>query len=360
MHYNEHVKKEVRALKGKAEDSLLLSVDHFNRVGDLGRPEAVLVLLDRSLELLLKACILHRGMKIRERGSANTIGFDACVRRGLSGAAPFLNEDRVIGLQALNGLRDAAQHYLLDISEEHLYMQAMSGVTLFRDIVQVVFEENLSQVLPKRALPLSTVVPTDVATLFENECREVTKLLQPGMRRQTEVAARMRALAILDRNIQGEKTQPSDSYLVKQAKQLAEGTTWEDLFPGAAAVSLTASGVGPELSLRIAKKEGIDVRLVPEGTPEASVIGVKRVNELDFYSLDHRSVASKLGLTSPKLTAISRAYNIEDDPDLFKRITVGKVVFKRYSPRVLGAVKRILEEESIESIWERAKAGRTR
>lgn len=348
------MKKEVKALKRKSEESMLLSVDHFNRVGDLGRPEAVLLLLDRSLELLLKASISHRGMAIRERRNSNTIGFDACVRRALSGDASFITEDQVIGLQALNGLRDAAQHYLLDISEEHLYMQAMTGVTLYRDILRDVFGEELTNVLPKRALPLSTVVPTDVHTLFETETREIAKLLKPGFRRHGEVVARMRGITILDQNIQGEKTQPSDNELLRLAKQLAKGKAWEDVFPGAAAINLTSDGIGPELSLRLHKKEGMNVRLVPEGTPDASVIGVKRVNELDFYSLDHRTLAKKAGLTSPKLTALVRVYSLTDDPDVFKEIWVGKVPFKRYSPKAISRIKDVLASESIESIWARS------
>ncbi len=64
-------------------------------------------------------------------------------------------------------------------------MQAMAGVTLFRDIAADVFDLNLAQLLPQRALPLSTVAPTDVATLFAHETAEVLKLMQPGTRRRT-------------------------------------------------------------------------------------------------------------------------------------------------------------------------------
>ncbi len=106
-------------MQGRRE-SLVLAVDHLNRVDDLGRSEAVLVLLDRGLELLLKASLLHSGARIRERGASNTIGFDACVHRSYSGEHRSLDDNQAIGLQAINGLRDAAQHYLLDISEEQL------------------------------------------------------------------------------------------------------------------------------------------------------------------------------------------------------------------------------------------------
>ena len=55
---------EARTLYAKAADSLVLAVDHFNRVWDRGRTEAVLIMLDRAFELLFKAIIVHRGGKI--------------------------------------------------------------------------------------------------------------------------------------------------------------------------------------------------------------------------------------------------------------------------------------------------------
>lgn len=78
------MRKEVKLLKEKATNSLLLSIEHFNRPWDRGRSEAVLILLDHSFEMLLKASILHRGGRIREPREKNTIGFDACIRRALS------------------------------------------------------------------------------------------------------------------------------------------------------------------------------------------------------------------------------------------------------------------------------------
>lgn len=354
------VKKEVRLLLRKAEESLLLGVDHFNRVDDRGRAEAVLVLLDRALELLLKAALVHRGGRIRERDSANTIGFDTCVRRGLSGEQRFLDENQAIGLQALNGLRDAAQHYLLDIREEQLYMQAMAGVTLYRDIAADIFEVSLSDVLPHRALPLSTVAPTDVATLFADETAEVVKLMQPGTRRRTEAYVRLRPLAILDGNLRGVKSQPSERELARTAAALAAGVAWPDVFPGAAAVELSTEGAGPTLSLRISKKEGIPVRLVPEGTTGESVVAVRRVNELDFYNLGHRDVAVKLGITPPKLTAIVRVHDLAADPDLAKEISLGGVTAVRYSQHMLAKVRKILETESLDDIWTRSGLGQRR
>ena len=52
------------------------------------------------------------------------------------------------------------------------------------------------------------------------------------------------------------------------------------------------------------KKEGIPIQVVPEDTPGAAVVAVKRVNELDFYSLGAKQLAKKVNLTMPKVIAV--------------------------------------------------------
>lgn len=55
------MKRESRLLFTKAVDSLVLSIEHYNRPWDRGRVDAVLILLDHAFEMLLKAAIPHRG-----------------------------------------------------------------------------------------------------------------------------------------------------------------------------------------------------------------------------------------------------------------------------------------------------------
>ena len=60
------MRKEVKLLRVKAIDSLVLSIEHFNRPYDKGRVYSVLIFFDHSFEMLLKAAILHKGGKIRK------------------------------------------------------------------------------------------------------------------------------------------------------------------------------------------------------------------------------------------------------------------------------------------------------
>ena len=104
------MKKEVKILRRKAVDSLILSIEHFNRPSDTGRVHSVLIFLDHAFEMLFKAIIVHRGGRIREARSEQTIGFNACVRKGISDAkVKFLNEKQALTVQTINSLRDAAQ-----------------------------------------------------------------------------------------------------------------------------------------------------------------------------------------------------------------------------------------------------------
>lgn len=346
------MKREARLLLEKACDSLVLSIELFNRPHDRGRISGTLILLDHAFEMLLKAAILHRGGRIRERRAKETIGFDACVRRSLSDSSiNFLEREQALVLQTINGLRDAAQHHLLDISEGQLYVHVQSGVTLFRDLLKKVFKQELTTHLPTRVLPVSTSPPTDLAALFESEISEIKKLLSPGRRRRLEALSRLRPLAILDGTIRGEKGQPSDADLGRLGAAILSGNPWTDVFQGVSSVEITADSIGPTLSLRISKKEGIPIQLVPEGTPGASVVAVKRVNELDFYNLGAKQLAEKIGLTMPKLIAVVDYLKLREHEECYKEIKIGSAVFKRYSQKAIGAIGEALTKESADSIW---------
>jgi len=156
---------------------------------------------------------------------------------------------------------------------------------------------------------------------------------------------------MLDATIRGEKGQPSDSDLRRLGKEISQGKSWGDVFPGAAAVEIAADGAGPSLSLRLSKKEGIPIELVPEGTPGASVVAVKRVDLLAYYSLGAKQLAEKIGLTMPKVLAVVDHLGLRVNEECYKEIKIGKAVFKRYSQKAIGEIKKALEKESADEIW---------
>lgn len=347
------MKKEVKHLYKKAIDSLTLSIELFNRPNDCGRVHSVLILMDHSFEMLLKASILHKGGKIREKRAKETIGFSACVRKAFSdGSLKFLTEEEVLTIQTLNGLRDAAQHYTLEMSEQYLYFQAQSGLTLFRDIVRRVYGIELKTELPIRVLPLSTIPPIDIQAFFSNEVDEIKSLLSPHSRKNLDAIEKLRALAIMENSIQGNESQPSNIELKNLSKKIKDGASWNQIFPGVSTLSFTQNGYGPSLDLRIVKQEGIPVTLVPEGTPGSAVVAIKRVNELEFYNLGRDQLAKKLNLSGPKTTAAISYSKIKEDPECYKLFKVGKTQFSRYSQKSIEKLRSELEKKSIDDIWE--------
>lgn len=352
------MQKEAKLLKAKAVASLLLAIDHFNGVTDLGRLEAVLIFLDHSFEMLLKAAILKKGGKIRERREKNTIGFDRCVRKALSEPV-FLTEDQALVLQALNGLRDAAQHHLLELSENELYFHAQASVTLFRDIFRDVFEEELASVLPARVLPVSTVVLTEPLEMFAAEADAVRGLLAPGKRKRAEAAARLRGIAIVDGAIQGTFVQPGDAELLRLGQRLVKGESFADVFPGIGSINFTTESEGPKMSLRISKKEGVPVTIVPEGTAGSGVVALKRVDELGFYNLSLSELSKKVGLTTSKTTAAVANLKLKGNLDYFREFVIGRTHHARYSQDAIQKIQALVDEKGADAIWREYRALRS-
>jgi hypothetical protein len=309
--------------------------------------------------MLLKASLLHRNGKIREPRAKQTIGFDACVRKALSDAnVKFLTREQALTLQSINSLRDAAQHHLVDLSEQLLYLHAQSGVTLFRDLLKGVFQRELTADLPERVLPVSTTPPADIETLFDTEIDHIKILLRPKRRRRVEAYARLRGLAILEGAMQGERIQPGSGDLNRLARKIQDGESWDELFPGVASIEFSTKGYGPSVDLRISKKEGTPVRLVPEGTPGAAVVAIKRVDELGFYNLSLTQLAENVGLSGPKTIALLRHLNLQSDPDCFKQIVIGQSKFNRYSQKAIDKLKKELPVVDMQKVWAQYGQGR--
>lgn len=346
------MKKEVRVLNEKSRESLILAIEHFNRPTETGRAEVVLIMLDRAFELLLKSCLVHRGARIREPRAKETIGFDKCVRKCLSdGSVKCLTDEQALTLQIINSLRDAAQHYILEISEQQLYMFAQAGLTLYKELSDAVLEVDLDEELPSRVLPVTTSPPQSLSQLIDAEFAEIKKLLRPKSRKRLDAKAKLRSLAIIEASVTGVRSQPGEAELKRLIGGITRGTRWQTLFPGVASMNLDTEGSGLTVSIRLAKSKGEPVLLVPEGTPGATVVAVKRVDELGFYSLGLTQLAKKLRMTMPKTLALVRHQKIQDSEDCYKEMRVGKSTFKRYSAIALDRLKSAIQEVDMEEVW---------
>lgn len=256
----------------------------------------------------------------------------------------------------INGLRDSAMHYIVGISEQELYVNAQAGVTLFDDILRDVFRKSLCDYLPQRVLPISTKPPTDLMVMMDEQFEQIRSLVAPGRRRRTEARARLRPMAVMENAVLGESRQPSAGELNRLLKRVAAGESWTTIFPGTASLKLDTEGTGLTFNIRISKKEGLPIRLLKEGEAEASVVAIKRVDELNYYNLGLRRLAEKLGLTTPKACAVVWYLKIQENLDYFKEFRIGGSRHKRYSRKALDYLRKEIPRLYIDVVWAKYRA----
>lgn len=356
------MKREARILLTKSTDSVLLAIEHFNRPWDRGRHEAVLIFLDRSFELLLKSVIINKGGKIRKPRAKETLGFESCVRKCLTeGIFKSLTEEDVLTIQIINSLRDAVQHYILEVSEQQLYIYTQSGLTLFDKILRENFNQKLINYLPERVLPVSTSPPKDFSSLMDIEFDDIKNLIKPKSRKKFQAQTKLLSFAIIEASLGGNRLQPGENDLKKLVNRISKGESWKEIFPGIKQLTIDREGRGlydPDclnLMLRISKTSGEPVHLVPEGTPGATIVAIKRVDELGFYSLNVTALSQKVKLSVPKTLAVIKELKIQGNPEYFKEISIGANKFKQYSPKALNYLKNELPKINLEEIWNKHK-----
>jgi len=346
------MKREVKILLDKSVASLLLSIELFNRPHDYARTCSVLILLDHSFEMLLKASILQKKGKIFDKETHHTIGFEKCLRIAVGdGNIRFLTDEQVLTLQIINSIRDAQQHYIIDVSENQLYLYVQSGFTLYRDILRSVFDKDLYENLPKRVLPISTTPPMSLEVLYDQEVEEIKRLLKGKSRKKSIAISKIKPLEILERSLQGDETPVQIHELKKKIENVQNQQDWRTIFPNVAAIEVIPDSSSPSVALRFTKKEGIPIHLVPEGTPGSFVVALKTVNELGFFNMSRNQLSEAIHQTKSKTDALIWYLELKKDLECSRVILIGKSIYFKYSFKAISKIKELLEKISIEEIW---------
>lgn len=345
------MKREARHLLEKSLDSAVIAVQHYNSLWDRGRIEAVLIFMDRAFELLMKAIIVNRNGKITDKKDKFlSIGSSEALRRCVSNQKfKCISEDQAISIQNLNLLRDAAQHYIISVSEGQLYVYTQSALSVFLKILNEEFKISAGAHFPDRLSLVSAAIPADFASMLDLEFAAIRSMLAPGSRRKLDAKAKMRAFGVLERSLGGSEIHHSDDELEAMAKQVSNGSDWRKIFPGVKTVQIDPNGCDTGLVLKIAKgkpSDGDAVTLVPEGTPGAAVVGVKTVNDLSYYSLYFNDLVDKVATKYPQLNrydvqTMITALNLKQDNEMYRSYMMGKQRHQRYSPKALDAVVKL-------------------
>lgn len=352
----ESLRPDVAALLQQGIDSLLLAVEHFNRPSEIGRQASVLMMLDHACEMLLKAGLLQRGTGIRNPKNGYAHSLEFCANKATDDAEiKFLSDDERRTLMVLNGLRDQAQHYLVDVSEQFLYTVAQSTVTLFSELLRRLFGKTLAEHFPARVLPISTNPPRDIQLLMDEEFTQLKRLLECGQDERLKAEPRLRSLLTIDRALKREEIPVPDDEFESIKQAVCQSTDWTTVFKGLSQVRLTADGAGIDVAIHLTKKDGIPMHVVKDGECPEGTIAIRKVDDTSFYCFNATALARQVKMPVQRLVALLRYLEIPKDPDCFKEITLGKSRFKMYSANALNKIKEALPSVDMKEVWQKCR-----
>jgi hypothetical protein len=165
---------DVRALRSKAVASLRTGVTAFNGLDDDGRQIVVLLSVQHAFEMRLKAVLAAKTDKtIFDKKTQQSISLEGAIRRSQQLEGVKLTEEESGTIRALDGLRDAEQHWHLIVDEGLLYLNIRAVITLFNDLLDRVFGQRLAEHLPARVLPISAEPPQSLDLLVDREYERI-------------------------------------------------------------------------------------------------------------------------------------------------------------------------------------------
>ncbi|HVA09560.1 MAG TPA: DUF3644 domain-containing protein [Acidimicrobiales bacterium] len=334
------LRREAGALKKKALASLRRAVRIFNEFDDDGRASAVLLHLQHSFEMLLKAGLVQRGQRVVDPRDGRAIGFEKCVNLGRQHLA--LTEEEAGTLRAIDALRDDEQHWMTTVSEGILYLHCRAATTLFDDLLRQVFDDSLIKHLPRRVLPISSEPPRDIQLLLDEDYHQINQLLRPGNRKRSDAHARIRGLLAIEAHVR-EDGIVSKRDVDRVERAIRAGGTRGQVFPSLSEIGTTLAGDGVEIQVRFVKKGGVPVRFI--GAGEDVVAGA--VREVDLQKKYHRSkadLAMTFKLDTGRCKALRWKFGIDSDLGCYHDFEFGSQIHRQYSDNAYTKLRAALDE----------------
>jgi hypothetical protein len=342
------MRRDAALLKAKALNALRRMILTFNGIDDNGRQCAVVRDLQHAFEMLLKAALREKGVRVFDKRTGRTIGFEKCLR--LSGEHLALSDEQLGLVRAIGALRDEEQHWLAELNEGLLYIHARGAITLFDEILYGVFAERLASHLPERVLPISTSPIRDIEVLIDEQYAHVKELLKPGKRRRTEARAMLRGFLALEGHASAD-IEVREKDVDRVEKAIRQGKSVQQVFPRLATVAATFDGEGPTIRVQFVKRGGSPVTYVTAGDPRDAA-AVREVDLQRKYHLSKKDLADRLGLTMPRSTALRRHLGIDEDDDCVHVFQFDSQTHYRYSDNTVRRMKQALDEGlDMDSVW---------
>ncbi|WP_373305738.1 DUF3644 domain-containing protein [Streptomyces filipinensis] len=343
------LRQEARVLKEKAVSSMVAAAEAFNSPHNRGRETKVLLHLQHSFEMLLKAALVQKGISVFDPALGRSLGFETCVRKAAEHPDIKLSEPDAGTLRAIDAMRDDEQHWFNQVSEQLLYVHARAAVTLFDDLLRGVFKEPLADHLPDRVLPVSVDPPRDLALLLDEEYTQIAALLKPGRRATHEARARIRTLLAMEAHT-GPETRVSSKDVDRVQAGIRGGATRSEVFPRLEELATATDGEGLLIKVRFVKNQAAPpVRYAADETVPAAAI-----REVDLQAKFHRSaaeLAGALALTQPKCVALRRHLGIDADPACCHEFVFSSQRLKRFSDNAFTRMRTARDTLDLEAVW---------
>ena len=345
--------RDARTLKGKAIASLRTAMTTFNSYDDEGRVCSTLLHLQHACEMLLKAVLSQKRIKVFDKEAGKSIGFSKCVNLCLNDHG--LTKEEAGVMRAVDALRDAAQHWFVFVSEDLLYMHTRALITAFDDYLKRTLNDNLTAHLPTRVLPVSTKPPGDFEFLIDREYKLIGDLLMPGKRQRDEARARIRSMLAMEALVT-EGVEISERDIDRIEKAIRAGAEIGKVFPRLITVSTETSGDGVTLKVHFSKKEGAPVRYVSGDDPEEAA-AVREVDLRKKFHMRASNLAETLKLTEPKSKALRWKLGIDRDNSCHHVFEFGESKFPCFSDNARVRMKQALDDGiDMDDVWKSYRA----
>lgn len=339
--------RDARTLKAKSISSMKAAMTAFNSYDDEGRVTMVLMGLQHACEMLLKAILSQRKVKIFDKATGKSIGFERCL--GLCVAHHQLTADEAGIMRAIDALRDAAQHWYVFVSEDLLYLQTRALITAYDAYLQRMLKFDLRSHIPPRVLPISTLPPGDFEFLVDREFGYINELLQPGRRARDEARARIRSMLAMEAIVTDE-VEISERDIDRIEKAMRGGAQFSDVFPRLATIGTDLQGDGLNLTVHFTKKQGAPVRYIGGDDPAAAA-AVREVDLRRKFYLQAKPLAKKVRLTPPRSNILRQHLGIDDDATCSHVFEFGSQKIRCFSDNAVNRMNEALGEVDMDQLW---------
>jgi hypothetical protein len=217
-----------------------------------------------------------------------------------------------------------------------------ASVTIFEDILSLVFGEQLADVLPTRALPISSEPPADIDLLIDRQYSQIAELLQPNRRQRSEARMAIRTLLAMEGHV-SDQVGLSERDVTRVERGIRAGHQRDEVFPRLQGLGTEVQGAGISVKVRFTRQEGAPpVRFVDANEPMAAG-AIREVDLQNTYKHGAQVLADRLRISTGKAKALRWHLGVEDDPACRHDFVFGRTRLRMYSDAALQKMRDAIE-----------------